>query len=215
MKKYLLLIVALFVTFTSANALEIKSLGFKSSNIENMELITREDEDKLYYMYSHDIYAYGENDTYKFYIRAIANPGDLSFETNKDITNTVFSLLANKDTNEYSYISGKEYKWVKVKYNQENFNVLEYYIAWKDIFITVTVQLKEGDFNSDQQYYFDNFVHGIKLDGKGKAEVSHVLLSGIDKFQEQKKKNYIRMIVLCLMLIGVTYWYTRFYNRKK
>ena len=215
MKKILILIIALFGFIGSANALEIKSLGFKSADIEGLELTTRDNKEKSYYMYAHDIYAYGENDDYKFYIRSVQNPSDTSFEIKKDITDVIFELLSGKDTNEYSYISTKDYKWVKVRYTQEGYNIVEYYIAWKDIFITITVQSLNGALPKDKEYEFDTYVHGIKLSGEGKVEVSHVYLAGIDKFKEPEKKNYVLLVILCLALIGITYWYTRFYNRKK
>ena len=209
MKKVIILLLALFITFGNAKALEIKSLGLKAKDSTEFTFKTRDEYENKYYMQAHDIYGIFENDDYKAYIRAIKNPGYKDYATDTDLTDDMFALLRNTNQNEYSYIKGKEFKWISMNYKQNDINLVEYYLSWKNLFITITFQSKKGDFSNEKVALFNTFVRDVQLDGKGEVEPTHVLLSGIDKYKEPEKKNYLPLIIGCLVAIGLTYYITR------
>ena len=82
-------------------------------------------------------------------------------------------------------------------------------MAWKDLFITITVESKNADFKSGESDKINEFVRSIALDGKGKAEVSHVYLDGIDTKPKNTKLPLIIEVIICAIAIGVTYYITR------
>ena len=135
MKKYIILLLALFVSFSSAKALEIESIGLKAKDTKSFTMQTRKDSVNMYYMYAHDIYGVYEDDNFKAYIRVIANPGYQDYALDADLTDDMFALLRNTNQNEYSYIKGKEFKWINMNYKQNDISIAEYYLCWKIIFV--------------------------------------------------------------------------------
>ena len=95
MKKIVILLIAMFITITNASALTIDSLGFTSDDISGIEFVTRDNKEKLYYMYTHDIYAMNENDDYIVYVRSVNNP----FDKNKSQIKPAMSYNMNINNN--------------------------------------------------------------------------------------------------------------------
>ena len=123
----------------------------------------------------------------------------------------VFGLIDRVNTNQYSFVTVKDYKWIRFQYKTKDTNIplIEYYLAWKDLFITITVESKNADFKSGESDKINEFVRSIALDGKGKAEVSHVYLDGIDTKPKNTKLPLIIEVIICVIAIGVTYYITR------
>ena len=212
MKKYLLLLICLF-SFTFANALEIKDLGFKADDIKGMKIETRGNSDNDYFMKENDIFAYAETEDYLFYIRAVANPGIVDYKINDDLIDEVFNLISKVNTKEYSYIPHGDYKWIRFDYVDSGSRpIIEYFLSWKDVFITVTYIGKYESLTAEEKNKIDLFVSSINLSGKGVVPVSNVYRAGIDYFdekQEEKKNSYTLEIILCILAIGITFVITR------
>ena len=211
MKKILyVLLFVLLIPFT-INAFQIDSLGLKGNDINNLTIETRNEMKDSYTYYINNMYAQGENDDYKMYIRAIQNPLDHNFEPNVDLMDDVFGLIENVNTNEYSFITNKNYKWIRLLYKTKNENIplLEYYLSYKNIFITITFQSKKSDFTIEEKTIMDEFVNSISLTGEGKVEVSHIYPDGIDTKPKTIKHFLIIEIIICVIAIVITYYVFR------
>ena len=211
MKKYLIILLVVICLPFSVNALEIGRLGFKSDDIKDLTIETRDTSKNSYYNYVNNIYATGENDRYIFYLRAVENPIEVDYEVDKDIIDEVFGLLSLVNTNEYSYINSDQYKWIRFKYKtkQDNIPLIEYFLSWKDIFFTITFQGKDSEISSDDEQAMDLFVKSIKIDGKGKVEVSHVYEDGIDTKPTDNYTFIIIESIICVFAIVIAYYCTR------
>ena len=212
MKKYILLILLAFIGIT-ANALEIKDLGFKSKDIKDFTIYTRNNYKDKNFMKENDIFAIGESDGYTLYVRAIANPGIVNYEAKADLVDEVFGLIDKVNTTKYSYVIHKDYKWIRFDYvDKNNTPILEYFISWKDIFITITLVGNGSEISYDTKNTVDKFVESIELNGKGKVPVSNIYKAGIDYFQDNKKEeessSYVVLILMCLCAIGITWFVT-------
>ena len=211
MKKYLLLLLVL-LSFNTAKALKIEELGFKSDDIKGIEITTRNNSDNIYFMKENDMFGYSEGDNYYFYIRAIKNPGIKDYSADEDLIDEVFGLLSKVNSKTYSYIPHGDYKWIRFDYlDKDNKPILEYFLSWKDVFITITYISKGEEIDQDTKDKIDAFVKSISLNGKGNVPVSNVYKNGIDYFVEKNatKKSYLIEILICLTAIGITIYLTR------
>lgn len=211
MKKVLFLLLFILLIPFTASALEINSLGLKAKDIDGINIYTRAELTDSYTYYVNNIYAQGENDNYKVYIRSIKNPIEYDYIPSADLTDDVFGLISNVNTNEYSYLTTDSYKWIRFIYKtkESNIQLLEYYLSYKDIFITVTFECKNTEFSFDEKNKMDEFVKSIQLTGEGQAEVSHIYLEGIDTKPFTIKYFLLIEIVVCVVAILITYLVTR------
>ena len=180
---------------------------------EGYNALTRENADikKLAFMYKNNIYLETEDNNNQYiYIRVVENPDIQDFNIKNDILNDVIGLAQNINTNDYEYIESDPYKWVKFKYSdtKSEKEVIEYYLSWKKIFITITIQAKNKQIDSDFKEKIDSVVKTIKLTGDGEVEVNHIYNDGLDKF-DYGIDNTITLIIICIIIIGFTYWITR------
>lgn len=214
MKKILLVLVLIVLFPFTVNAFEIERLGLKSNDLENITFETRDNMKDSYSYYINNMYAFAENDDYKVYIRAIQNPIDHDFTPSADLMDDVFGLIGNLNTNEYSFITNKNFKWIRFLYNTKDSNtpLLEYYLSYKDIFFTITFVSKKSEFTFTEKTLMDEFVKSITLTGKGKVEVSPIYPEGIDQKPKTYKNNLFIEIIVCVLAIALTYLITR---RKK
>ena len=216
MKKILLTIIAFILLIPSVNALDINPLGLSIELPEGYNIVTRNNNDKKYlsYMYQNNIYLQTEdNMNQKIFIRAIENPGIQDFKVGSDILRDVIGLAQNVNTNDYEFVESDPYKWVKFKYKDEKTDkqVIEYYLSWKKIFLTITIQAKNQKYDDNLETLTDKMVKGAKLTGEGEVEVNPIYNDGIDFFDTSNK--IIPVVIVCLILIIFTYWITR--RRKK
>jgi hypothetical protein len=212
MKKYLLLILVALIAF-NVKALEIKDLGFKSKDIKDFTFYTRKNYKDTNFMIENDIFAIGESEGHILYIRAITNPGIVNYEAKADLVDEVFGLIDKVNTTKYAYVIHKDYKWIRFDYvDKNNTPILEYFISWKDIFITITLVGEGSEIPYDTKNEVDKFVESIELNGKGKVPVSNIYKAGIDYFQDNKKEeeksSYIVLVLMCLCAIGITWFAT-------
>ena len=211
MKKILITLLFILIIPFTVNAFEINSLGLKGKELDNATIYTREDMNDSYLYYLNNLYAQAENDNYKMYIRAIDNPIKKDYTPNADLTDDVFGLIENVNTNEYSFVETKDYKWIRFIYKTKDSNIplTEYYLSYKDIFVTITFQSKNNDFSINEKREMEDFIKSITLTGKGKAEVSHIYLDGIDTKPKTIKNFLLFEIIGCVIAVGITYFVTR------
>ena len=213
MKKFLLTLIGIFLFIPCAKALEINQLGLTIDIPEGYNALTRDNTNKenLSFMYKNNLYLETQDSNNQYiYIRAIENPKIQDFSIKNNIMNDVIGLANNINTNDYEYIESDPYKWVRFKYNDKNTDkeVIEYYLAWKKLFLTVTIQAKDKKIDADFKGKTDSIIKSIKLTGEGEAEVSHIYEDGLDKFDYGIDKR-ITLLIICLIIIGFTYWITR------
>lgn len=212
MKKYLLLLFILITSISCAKALEIKELGFKSKDLKDIQISTRDNTSSLYFMQQNDLFGYYEDDKMFLYIRAITNPGIVDYNASDDLIDEVFSLLSKVNTSTYSYITHDDYKWIRFDFkDSKDRPMLEYFLCWKDVYITITYGQKSGDLSAETKNTIDEFVQSIDLTGKGKVPKSNFYKEGIEYYEEKniKKNNYIIEIIMCVLAIGATWFITR------
>lgn len=213
MKKFILTLIGIILFIPTANALEINQLGLSIDIPEEYNVLTRENTDKknLSFMYKNNVYLETQDNNNQYiYIRAIENPGIQDFGIKSDILRDIIGLAQNVNTNDYEYVESDPYKWAKFKYNDKKTDkeVIEYYLAWKKIFITITIQAKDRKIDDNFKSKADSIIKTVKLTGEGEAEVSHIYEDGLDKFDYGIDKR-ITLIIICLIIIGITYWITR------
>ena len=220
MKKILLFILSLFLFIPGVKGIEIKSLGLNIDIPKEYNPVTRETnyDDKYDYLtlfYRNEIYlqTYDENE-YIIYIRAIENPGIQNYKKGISLTSEVLSFKKLHQYDDYKYIESGDFQWIRFNYKDETANkeLLEYYLCWNQLFITITIQPKGETIDQSKYADFDKIVKTVTLTGDGQAEVNPLNEDDIDTNKHEFNRNVIWVIVFCVLLIVFTFYMTR---RKK
>ena len=215
MKKILLLIIGLFIFIPNVNGLTLDKLGLTMDIPDGYTVYTREDRSKLENYYRNNIYLeIHDNDNDIIYVRVIDNPGIIDYSNKENLNSEVSQIARNIGAEVFNYVDAYDYRWIKFDYVSKNDKneLIEYYLSWKSIFITITIQAKDGKTLSQSiRTQADDLVKTIKLTGEGKTDGIHIDDKNIDKFEDRynKLKNYIFEIILCLIAIGVTIYLKR------
>ena len=215
MKKILLLIIGLFIFIPNVNGLTLDKLGLTMDIPDGYTVYTREDRSKLENYYRNNIYLeIHDNDNDIIYVRVIDNPGIIDYSNKENLNSEVSQIARNIRAEVFNYVDAYDYRWIKFDYVSKNDKneLIEYYLSWKSIFITITIQAKDGKTLSQSiRTQADDLVKTIKLTGEGKTDGIHIDDKNIDKFEDRynKLKNYIFEIILCLIAIGVTIYLKR------
>ena len=214
MKKILMILITLILIPINVKALTIDSLGLSIDLPQGYNVTTREDKNALYDFYNTNVYLKMEDYLGSdMYIRAIKNPGITNYEAKKDLIDEVHSLIQIVNTNEYEYVDSNGYRFIKFEYKtKDNKNELvEYYLSWKDLFITITFQSKESTLTQAMKDTTDDIIKTIKLTGNGIPDGKHVDSNKIDYFVEPNRSitKYVIEVIICSIVIFITYKVTR------
>ncbi len=215
MKKLLILIIGLFIFIPSVNGLTLDKLGLTMDIPEGYTVYTREDRSKLENFYRNNIYLeIHDNDNDIIYVRVIDNPGIIDYSNKENLNSEVSQIARNIGAEVFNYVDAYDYRWIKFDYVSKNDKneLIEYYLSWKSIFITITIQAKDGkNLSQSIRTQADDLVKTIKLTGEGKTDGIHIDDKNIDRFEDRynKLKNYIFEIILCLIAIGITIYLKR------
>jgi hypothetical protein len=214
MKKFLFLLITLIVIPFNISALTIDNLGLSIDLPDGYKVSTRNNKEESYDFYSNNVYLKMEDYLGSdMYIRVVENPGIADYTAKKDLIDEVHGLIKVVNTNEYEYIDTKDYRFIKFEYQtkEKDKELVEYYLAWKDLFITITFQSKDSTLTKAMKETTDDIVKSIILTGNGKVEGIHVDVKKID-YLDLKKVNitlYVVEIVVCALIIFGVYKYTR------
>ena len=225
--KRILLIIGLFIlTISNVNAITIERLGVTIDMPQEYTIMTRENikefnleelninyYEKMYFYDVNNIYleSISDNDV-TIYLRAIKNPGINNYTKDTDFSSEVFKVLKHgKNKTLYNVLNDKQ-KWMIVVYNDENHNnkqVIDCFLSWNDLFITITFQPKGDTLPKDYRKTVESILKTVKVTGNGKVEAPFVLL---DKIDVKPKKDYTKIIVIsiiCFVAIIVSLVATR------
>ncbi|MCR5223945.1 MAG: hypothetical protein K6C11_02230 [Bacilli bacterium] len=214
MKKILMILITLILIPINVKALTIDSLGLSIDLPQGYNVTTREDKNALYDFYDTNVYLKMEDYLGSdMYIRVVQNPGITNYEVKKDLLDEVHSLIQIVNTNEYAYVDSNGYRFIKFEYKtKDNKNELvEYYLSWKDLFITITFQSKESTLTQAMKDTTDDIIKTIKLTGNGIPDGKHVDSNKIDYFVEPNRSitKYVVEVIICSIVIFITYKVTR------
>jgi hypothetical protein len=222
MKKLLLIILSIFfITPVYAKEYTVQTLGLNIDIPDEYVVATRDNLNEIDYsnlgtnadelntlFNNNSIYleTLDDKNGVTLFIRAIENPGIDSYTLDANTDSDALSIAKKAGVSEFKTIKTDQFKLIEINYTSNSKELVEYYLSWKDLFITITAQATDSTLSDATKSAVDDIVKTLTLTGEGKiTTTSETTASSSDNKSSTYLNQFIFILVIAVVIIIYIY----------